>query len=127
MSKTIMLRSGASVTFRDPKTLKAKDRRKIYELANDETGIIQNLTMIEGTAAVLIESWTFDLILPSVRFEMFGELSINDYDDIIKSKEVSDAQVILFANYNSDEGDDSPLDKSSDTLPHSLQGNEQTA
>lgn len=115
MSKEIILPSGAKVTLKDPKSLKAKDRKKIYELANDETGLVQSLTMAEATVAVLIESWSLDLILPSIHFASIGELSLDDYDTLLK--ESTEAQKILFANYNSDEGVDSPLDKSSDTLP----------
>lgn len=112
MSKTIILPSGASVTLRDPKTLKAKDRKRVYELANDETGIVQAVTMIEAIVAVLVESWTLDLILPSISFKSMGELALADYDKLIA--EATEAQKVLFANYNDDTETDSPLDKSSD-------------
>ena len=111
MSKQILLPSGASVTLKDPKTLKAKDRKRVYELANDETGIVQALTMAEAVVAVLVDSWTLDLILPSISFKSMGELSLDDYD--ILMKESTEAQKIIFGNYNTDEGVDSPLDKSS--------------
>ena len=114
MNKTITLPSGATATLRDPKTLKAKDRKRVYELANEETGIVQAVTMMEAVIAVIVESWTLELILPSIRFQSIGELSLNDYDRLVE--EATEAQKILFANYNSDEGADSPLDKSGDTL-----------
>ena len=110
MSKTIILPSGASVTLRDPKTLKAKDRKRVYELANDDTGIVQFVTMTEATIAVLVESWTLDLILPNIAFNSIGELSLEDYDHLMA--EAKEAQDILFGTYNKSEGVDSPLDKS---------------
>lgn len=112
MSKTITLPSGASVVIRDPKTLKAKDRKRVYQLANEDTGIVQAVTMLEAIISVIVESWTLELILPSIRFQSIGELSLNDYDRLVE--EATEAQKVLFGNYNSDEEVDSPLDKSSD-------------
>lgn len=112
MSKTITLPSGATATLRDPKTLKAKDRRKIYELANEQSGLLQNLTMMEATIAVMVENWSLDLILPSISFKSIGELSLNDYDFLMG--EAADASKILFGNYTDDKEVDSPLDKLGD-------------
>lgn len=114
MSKTITLPSGNTVVIKDPKKLLAKDRKRIYELANDDTGMMKALTMVEATVAIIIESWSFDLMLPSIRLSILGELSIDDYDALVK--ESTEAQQVLFANYNTDEGADSPLDKLEDIL-----------
>ena len=46
MLKVIKLPSGNTVTLRDPKTLKVKDRRKMIEAANEQTGLLQNLSMV---------------------------------------------------------------------------------
>lgn len=111
MSRQITLPSGATATIRDPKTLKAKDRRRIYELANEQSGLLQTLTMLEATMAIIIENWSFDLILPSINFKSIGELELNDYDFLMN--EATDASKILFGNYTDDKETDSPLDKSS--------------
>lgn len=112
MAKTITLPSGATVTLRDPKTLLAKDRRKIYELANEQSGLLQTLTMLEATMAIIIESWSLDLILPSINFKSIGELGLNDYDFLME--QATDASKILFGNYSDDKETDSPLDKLGD-------------
>jgi len=39
--KTITLPSGATATFRDPATLRVKDRKKVLRAANDEQGLMQ--------------------------------------------------------------------------------------
>lgn len=114
MSKTITLPSGNTAVIKDPKKLLAKDRKRIYELANDDTGMVRALTMVEATVAIIVESWSFDLMLPSVRLSILGELSIDDYDALVK--ESTEAQNVLFANYNTDEAVDSPLDKLDDIL-----------
>jgi len=93
-SKKVKLPSGAEVTLRDPKELRVKDRKKIYANANDKTGIVQALSLTDGIIAVLIESWTFDLIIPSVRLETLDELEMADYDFLVE--ETKEAQKVLF-------------------------------
>ena len=82
MSKHITLPSGATVTLRDPKEFKQKDRVKIY--ANASTDEMQTfaggIEMIDRILSVLISEWSFDLIPPSIKIESLGELSIPDYD-----------------------------------------------
>ena len=80
MSKAITLPSGATVTLRDPKSLRQKDRTKVYQAASNAEGIMQGVSMIDGLIAVLVESWSFDLIIPSVHLPSLGELEIPDYD-----------------------------------------------
>ncbi len=64
-SKTIKLPSGAEVVLRDPKELRVKDRKKIFQnAAKAEEGIMQALSLTDGLIAVLIESWSLDLIIP---------------------------------------------------------------
>jgi hypothetical protein len=112
MSKVITLPSGASVTLRDPRTLKVKDRRKMVEAANNETGLLQNLSMVDGLIAVLIESWTLDLILPSVMLSSLYELSLPDYDTL--AAEAQKVESVLFTDFTQDKGADNPLDSSTD-------------
>ena len=93
MSKQIKLPiSGASVTLRDPKSLKQKDRKKVY--VDGEITISTGLQMLENILAVLIESWTLDLLLPSVDVKTLGELELADYD--VLEAEAKEAMPILF-------------------------------
>lgn len=78
MNKSLKLPSGNTVTFRDPKTLKQKDRRKIY--VDGEVTVKNGLAMMENIMSILIEEWTFDLILPSISLDSLGELGLEDYD-----------------------------------------------
>jgi hypothetical protein len=111
MSKTITLPiTKAQVVLRDPKTLKVKDRRKVFEAANGQEGLMQSLNMVDGLIAILVESWTLDLIIPSVMLSSLGEMELADYDAL--AKEAQDAQSLLFPDFTQDLGADSPLDKS---------------
>jgi hypothetical protein len=65
--KTITLPSGATATFRDPSTLRVKDRKKVLRAANDEQGLMQALSIVDGLIAILIEEWSFDMMLPSIK------------------------------------------------------------
>ena len=113
--KTIKLPSGAEVTLRDPKELRVKDRKKIFQnAAKAEEGIMQALSLTDGLIAVLIESWSLDLIIPSVRISSIDELEMADYDFLVE--ETKEAQKVLFpalANTEANEKDaESPLENS---------------
>ena len=115
MSKAITLPSGATVTLRDPKSLRQKDRTKVYQAASNAEGIMQGVSMIDGLIAVLVESWSFDLIIPSVHLPSLGELEIPDYDAL--AEEAGKAQDIIFGTGfqetpANESNLDSPLDKS---------------
>lgn len=117
-SKKIKLpKSGAEVVLRDPNDLRVKDRKKIYAAASKEDeGIMQALSFTDGLIAVLIESWTLDLILPSVRISTLEELEMADYDFLVE--QTKDAQEVLFpklAKTEETEKDaDSPFGNSKD-------------
>lgn len=97
MSKQVKLpSSGATVTLRDPKTLKQKDRKKVY--VDGDVTISTGLQMIENILAVLIESWSLDLLLPSVDINSLGELELEDYD--VLEQEAKDAMPALFPRLN---------------------------
>lgn len=95
-SKTITLpRSGATVVLKDPEALRTKDRKAIYKNASKEDeGIMQALSFADGLIAILVESWTLDLMLPSVKISVLDELEIADYDFL--TEETKEAQKILF-------------------------------
>jgi len=94
MSRVITVPSGNTVTLRDPSTLRVKDRKKVLAAANNQEGFLQAMSMVDGLMAVLIESWSFDLIIPSVHLLSLDELTMADYDAI--AAEVSKAQDTLF-------------------------------
>ena len=93
--KTITLPSGVEVVLRDPKTLRVKDRRKIFQAASKEDeGIMQALSLTDGLIAVLVESWSLDLLIPSVRLSSIDEMEMADYDFLTEA--TKEAQAILF-------------------------------
>jgi hypothetical protein len=104
MSKEIKLPSGNSATLKDVSLLKHKDRKKVLlSVGNDDIGIATGLKIIDGLLAMLIEEWTFDYIIPSVKLASLDELSIADYDAL--AKEAEEAQKQLFPRFGQDDGD----------------------
>lgn len=95
MSKIVNLPSGATVTLRDPRELKQKDRAKLY-VKSDEDSVAGGLAVINNLMAILIEEWSFDLIPPSVKIDSLGELSIADFDAL--QAEAEKAMPVLFPN-----------------------------
>jgi len=94
MSKEVVLPSGAKATIKDAKTLKVKDRNKVYASAATGEGIMQAIGLIDGIIAISVEAWSFDLILPSIKIESLGELDLADYDALKTASE--EAQNVLF-------------------------------
>lgn len=113
MSKVIKLPSGNTATFRDPSTMKVKDRKKILlAVGNQNVGIAQGLALIDGVIALLVTEWSFDLILPSIKIESLEELDIPDYDKL--AEEAEEARKSLFPSFTKDDGEDSPKDNQTD-------------
>ena len=114
MSKVITLPSCNTVTLRDPSTLRVKDRKKVIGAASNQEGLLQALSMVDGLIAVLVESWSFDLIIPSVHIASLDELTMPDYDAI--AAEVNAVQSTIFPDFTKSEANeknpDSPLDGS---------------
>jgi hypothetical protein len=113
--KKITLPSGATVTLRDPLELRVKDRKKIYANAGKaDEGIMQALSLTDGLIAVLVEDWSFDLIIPSIKIESIDELEMADYDFLVD--ETKDAQKVLFPSLAKTEANEkdaeSPLENS---------------
>lgn len=105
--KTITLPSGATVTFKDPKTLRVKDRRKVLANASKEEGLMQALSIVDGLIAILVKEWSFEFPPPSVKISVLGELEMPDYDAL--SEEAGKAQEILFPNLTkSDKAESDP-------------------
>lgn len=93
-TKTITLPSGATVVLKDPTTLRVKDRKKVYRNANGEEGIMQAISLVDGLIAIMVESWSLDLIIPSIKIDSIDEMEMADYDALTEEAQV--AQKILF-------------------------------
>ena len=110
------LPSGGWAVFKDPKTLRVKDRKKVIRNANGQEGLLQALSLIDGLIAILVEEWSFEMPIPSVKITALEELEMADYDAM--AEEAGKAQKILFpqlAKTDATEADvDSPFGKSSD-------------
>lgn len=94
MQLELVLPSGATVKFRDPKTLKVSDRKKLIADMTDEQTISAGMAMLERLAGLLVIEWSLDLVIPSVRLEILDELSLEDYD--VLTETVSEALPVLW-------------------------------
>lgn len=103
----ITLPSGATAELRDPKSFKQKDRRKIYEVVDADATVASGLAMQDALIASLIESWSLDLIPPSIKLESLGELEIADYD--VLQGYAQEAMKVLFPQLNQESTDPKAL------------------
>lgn len=92
--KVITLPSGATATFKDPTTLRVKDRKKVLKNASKEEGLMQALSIVDGLIAILVEEWSFDMLIPSLKITVLEELTMADYDAL--AEEAGEAQKVLF-------------------------------
>ena len=84
MSEIIKLPSGNTATMRDAKELKYKDRKTIWARANNLEGMLQVMALTEGVIAALIQEWSFDLLIPSLRIQSLEELDFADIDFLME-------------------------------------------
>ena len=98
MSKEVTLPSGAKVVLKDPSTLRVKDRKNVMKSADNAIGgdLTKALALGDALIAMLVESWSFDLIPPSIKLESLDELTMTDYDALVEH--TKDAQKYLFPN-----------------------------
>lgn len=116
MKDKLTLPSGATVTLNDPKTLRVKDRKKVLKHANNDEGLMQALSIVDGLIALLVKEWSFEFPIPAIRIQVLEELEIPDYDAL--AEEAGKAQKILFpavSKTDASEADpDSPFGESND-------------
>lgn len=91
---TIKLPSGGWAKLKDPTSLRVKDRNKVLRYAGKEEGLMQALSILDGLIALLIEEWSFEMPIPSIKIQSLGELTLPDYDTL--SAEAQKAQETLF-------------------------------
>jgi hypothetical protein len=96
MSKKVTLPSGNTVTFKDPSELRVKDRKRVMQATDETPGgdLSKAMALTDALAAILIEDWSFDLLIPSIKIEMLGELTMADYDAILEH--TTEAQTAFF-------------------------------
>lgn len=114
--KIVKLPSGETATFKDPSTLRVKDRKKVMKAASGEEGLMQALSIVDGLIAILVEEWSFKMPPPSISIKSLDELTMADYDAL--ADEAGKAQAILFPGLNKDNdaetNPDSPFENSND-------------
>lgn len=95
MSQKITLPSGATVTLKDPALLRVKDRKRVLKTADVEGGdLTRALALGDALIAMLIEDWSLDLLIPSIKIDNLDELEMKDYDALVDA--TKDAQKFLF-------------------------------
>ena len=95
MSKEITLPSGATVKLRDPSTLKVGDRKRVIKATDKQEGDLSKaMALGDALIAMLIEEWSFNTIIPSIKIENLDDLSMADYDALTEA--CKDAQGYLF-------------------------------
>ncbi len=95
MSKKVTLPSGATVTLKDPTMLRVKDRKKVLKSAEVEGGDLSKaLALGDALISMLIEDWSFDLVIPSAKTDTLDELTMADYDALVEH--TKEAQKYLF-------------------------------
>lgn len=92
--RKLELPSGGWAVFKDASTLRVKDRKKVLRNASAEEGLMQALSIVDGLIAILVEEWSFDLIIPSIKIASLEELTMADYD--VLAEEAGKAQKMLF-------------------------------
>jgi hypothetical protein len=114
MSKTITLPSGNTAVIRDAKSLKHKDRAKALAAINGDNAYAQTESIMSAVISMLVESWSFDLIIPSIAPASLGELSLADYDAlVIEAAEAQKELNLAFTSTRESESNpDSPFENS---------------
>ena len=87
MSRKITLPSGATVTLKEAAELKVKDRNRIMVAGDEDTQAKKGIAIGNALLAAIIEDWSLDLMIPSVKVESIEELSIPDYTMLMKETE----------------------------------------
>ena len=114
MSKKITLTSGATVTIKDANDLKVKDRNRIMRAGDKDTSAEKGIAIGNALLSAIIEDWSYDLLVPSVKEDSIEELPIKDYVELMKQTEdlTKDLFPDLADNDKNKLNPDSPLDGS---------------
>lgn len=90
ITKRLDLPSGGWVEFRDPRMVRAREKRRVMRAINDpDKAAAMAMDVTEGIAAMLVERWEVpelpNLPLPIEDLNVFDLLTIPDYDTIIEA------------------------------------------
>jgi hypothetical protein len=86
MANTVKLPSGNTVSLKDLSSLKVGDRKRVIKATDKQEGDLSKaMALGDALIAMMIEEWSFDLILPSVRLESLDELTMADYDALTEA------------------------------------------
>ena len=114
MTKKITLPSGATVSIKDAAELKVRDRNRIMRAGDSNSPAEKGIAIGNALLATIIEEWSYDLMIPSVKEDSIEELPIKDYVELMKQTDQLTKD--LFPDLNdTDENKlnaDSPLDDS---------------
>jgi hypothetical protein len=115
MSKSVTLPSGATAKLKDPKLLKVKDRKRVLRTSEVEGGDLSKaMALSDALIAMLIEEWSFDLLIPAVKIESLDELDMADYDALVEH--TKEAQEVLFPSLaKTDENEKNPKATTADS------------
>lgn len=96
MSNIVTLPSGATVTLRDPKTIRHKDRKLLFTKldASGEGEMSRVFAMGDALMIMLVSDWSLSLPVPSVSPESLDEMEIADYDALVEH--TKELQKVLF-------------------------------
>lgn len=105
-STEITLPSGATAVIKDPRTLLVRERNFVLECADKETKIASANGLQAGLIAVMVDSWSFDLIPPSVSIKSIEMLTPADYEALVEAS--MPAQQALFPSVQNPEDANDP-------------------
>lgn len=108
MSKKVTLPSGATVTLKDAKNIRYGDRKYLYKAMEVEgTDLVKAMAMNDALVTLIIEDWSLDVPIPSIKADSIDSLEIQDYDALIE--ETKEIQKALFPNLaNTTENEQDP-------------------
>ena len=87
MARKINLPSGATVTIKDANDLKVRDRNRIMRAGDSESQAEKGIAIGNALLSAIVEDWSYDLLIPSVKEESIEELPIKDYVALMKETE----------------------------------------
>lgn len=106
MSKEIELPSGNKVVLKDPNTLLMRDRKIALKATEGTKGLAMVAAFNEGLIAAMIESWSFDLLPPSVSLASLEQLTPKDFQALTKECEVAATVLFPDTEYSEDADND---------------------
>jgi len=104
--RDLILPSGGEVVLRDPRQLRARDKRYVVShMRDDQSSAGRVLDVFDGTISMLVERWTLPYLpaapLPKDMPSILDELQIPDYDALHTA--VGPAVELLFPSTRSDD------------------------